>query len=371
MWPGVRVNGRMWMLVWICLWLGGCGNGSSDEPAAPPVTGPGVLSISAYYYTEPPAADNNELLARYLEAFERVRDAGAKGQFQSYLWSDLEPTVGNYNSGKLQEFASGMQHAETNQLTQLVGIQLINTVARQVPASLASADWDSNAMINAMHGLLDQLIPHMRNRVRYISIGNEVDVYFQGRSQDELDAYRVFFDDAAQYLRQRLPGVQVGITVTAGGWLGSNVQRWLDLTASSDVMIATYYPLQADYSVQPPQAPAQDFPALLQLAGSKQLVLQEVGYPSSTINGSSEAMQAEFFHQVFAAWRDSDGRIPFLSLFLLHDIASDLVDVFTVYYGVPDPKFRAYLDSIGLRNRDNTDKLAWPAVVEEAAATAL
>lgn len=356
----------------LCLWLAGCSGGSSgsDDTDQPANTAPGVLSISAYYYTEPAAASDAAWLQRFVQAFELARSAGADGQFQSYRWSELEPTLGVYDAARMQEFRSAMQHAESEGLTQLLGIQLINTVTREVPAELNQADWDSASMQNAMRALLDQLIPHLRNRVHYISIGNEVDVYFQNADAAELDAYRDFFASAAQYLRQQLPGVQVGITLTAGSLLGAD-PRWPQLVADSDVMIATYYPLQADFSVQPPQRPAQDFPDLLARAGGKNLVLQEVGYPSSTINGSSEAMQAEFVHQAFAAWRDSNGRIPFLNLFLLHDFSTELVNVLTGYYGSSDPRFRAYLDSLGLRHRNNTDKLAWPAVLQEAQASGL
>ncbi|HVL01728.1 MAG TPA: hypothetical protein VM553_18040, partial [Dongiaceae bacterium] len=79
----------------------------------------------------------------------------------------------------------------------------------------------------------------------------------------------------------------------------------------------------------------------------------------------------EFIHQAFAAWRNSNHRIPFLNLFLLHDFDSDLVDSLASYYGSSDPAFRAYLDSLGFRHRNNTDKPAWPAVLEAARASGL
>lgn len=155
-------------------------------------------------------------------------------QVMNGRWDHL--TAGSFSAGQLENFANAMEHGEANHLTQLVGIQVIDTVVRRVPSSLAGTGWSSPTMIDAMHGLLDQLIPSMRNRVQYISIGNEVDLYFEERPQDELDTYRAFCDDAARYLRQHLPGVQVGITVPAGGWLGADVQRWLDLSVGRDVM---------------------------------------------------------------------------------------------------------------------------------------
>jgi hypothetical protein len=295
-----------------------------------------------------------------------ARDAGANGQFQSYLWSDLEPTVGVYDDTKLSDFISTMNNAGQNQLTQLVGLQVINTVTREVPAELEATDWDADAMTAAFKGLLDQLLPHMQNRVSYLSIGNEVDVYFENGRMDELTAYKTFFNNIQTYLASRLAEAQLGITVTASGWLGANVQNWLDLTDDSDVIITTYYPLNSNFTVQSANAPAADFPNLINLAGNRPLIFQETGYPSSSIGGSSESMQAEFVRQVFSAWRAADDRIPFLNWFLLHDFSTDLVDELTGYYGINDANFRAYLDSLGLRNRDNTDKQAWPVLVQEA-----
>jgi len=211
------------------------------------------------------------------------------------------------------------------------------------------------------------LIPYMGTSVRYISLGNEVDPYFDNGRSAEIDAFHTFFTAIESYLHAKLPNVKVGITVTAGGWLGSKVQTWMDLTVDSDVIIATYYPLNSDFTVQDPTAPAAAFPALVQLAGSRQLVLQEVGYPSSNQLNSSEAKQAEFIHQVFSAWRDSQHRIAFLNLFLLHDFSTDVVNTLTTYYNISDPNFAAYLATLGLRNADNTDKQAWPAVLQEAA----
>jgi len=107
----------------LCVCLAGCGGGSSgsDDADPDPVTPPGVLSISAYYYTEPDAANDAEWVQRYLQAYSLARSAGADGQFQSYHWSDLEPSVGHYDAAKLQDFASTLANGSREGLTQLVG----------------------------------------------------------------------------------------------------------------------------------------------------------------------------------------------------------------------------------------------------------
>ena len=217
------------LLILMTTLLWSCGNSSDDSGSeeSQPAT-PGVLSVSAYYYSEPTPANDLELLQRYVAALQLVQEAGAKGQFQSYRWSQLELTVGSYDAQSLADFSNTMDSAEQNQLTQLVGLQVINTVTREVPAGLENTAWDDPAMITALEDLLDQLIPAMQGRVSYLSIGNEVDVYFANGRLSELNAYRDLVSTLQSYLSTRLPQVKVGITITAGGWLGPQVQNWLD-----------------------------------------------------------------------------------------------------------------------------------------------
>lgn len=354
------------VLGYVALLVVGCGGGAEDteSPEEPSTDPPGVFSISASVQTEPETTDWNELIRRNLEAFALAQSAGASGQLSSYTWSELEPSEGDY---ELQNFSDAMDHAEDEGLSVLVGLQVINTVARAVPSDLVNQAWNSATMVSRMRALLNQLIPLMRGRVAYISIGNEVNGYFTGIHASELAAYTSLYADAVDYLHTQLPGVAVGVTVTSDALLGANAMTWYNLNSDSDVVITTYYPLETDYSVKPSNQPLSDFPALIQFADGKPLVLQEVGYPASTVLGSSEASQAEFIEHVFSAWIDSDGDIPFLNLFLLHDFSDALVDTLVSYYGVGGTNFREYLATLGVRHTDSDEKAAWPALLDAAA----
>lgn len=364
-WDTRFIGARLILAIGLAVFLMGCGGAGNDEefPGEPSTDPPGIFSISASVQTEPATTDSNEILERYLDAFVLAQLAGANGQFSSYTWSELEPSAGDY---ELQNFSDAMAHAEDENLTVLVGLQVINTVARAVPSDLVNQAWNSATMISRMHAFLDQLIPLMQGRVAYISIGNEVNGYFTGIHASELSAFTSFFADAVDYLHTHLTGVAVGVTVTSDALLGVDAMTWYDLNRYSDVVIATYYPLQADFTAKPSNKPITDFPALIQFANGKPLVLQEAGYPASTVLGSSEASQAEFIGHVFSAWADSDGAIPFLNLFLLHDLSDGLVDTLVSYYGVSGDNFREYLASLGLRYADSVEKEAWRALLDAA-----
>jgi hypothetical protein len=115
-------------------------------------------------------------------------------------------------------------------------------------------------------------------------------------------------------------------------------------------------------------APLDDFPLMLDIAGDRPLVLQEVGYPSAESLGSSEQKQADFITNVFAAWDQAGSKIPFLSIFALGDLSDDLMNQLGAYYGLAqDTNFLDYLRTLGLRQVDGTPKLAWQTFLDEAA----
>lgn len=325
-----------------------------------------VLSISASIPSEPPPANDAALLQRYVDTLALVEDLGANGQFVSFKWDELESSSGVYPSDIWVRLEGDMEDAEARGLTQLFGLQVINTVAREVPADLASADWDSAAMISALENLLDRLLPLIRDRVHYLSIGNEVDVYFLNGREDEIAAYKALVDHARDYIHARAPEIKVGITITAGGWTGGRGDELLPLIEHNDALISTFYALHGNFQVLAPNHVSTLFPALVDVADGKPLVFQELGYPASNLNGSSEAAQAEFVREVFAAWQGREQQIPFVNFFLLHDFPEDLIEDLALYYGIANPNFIAYLDSLGFRYRNGAPKAAWDMLLEEA-----
>jgi hypothetical protein len=132
----------------------------------------------------------------------------------------------------------------------LLGIQLINTTTRAVPLDLNRVAFDSTTTRSRFHKLTDAIKPIATSHIRYISIGNEVDVYL-GAHPGEWDPNRAFRSDSIAYVHQVLPGVKVGVTTTFGGSHGPDARRIAGLNALADVVVMTY-PLGADF--RPPES---------------------------------------------------------------------------------------------------------------------
>lgn len=344
----------------------GCGpQQKKDNTVIPtPTPGPGsrVLAISAAP-AHMPSPSNQD----FLDAVNLEKNAGVKGVFNSYTWSSLEPTAGSMNVTKVSNDANGALSAGLT--TQYVGIQMINTTAKETPSDLQSVAWDDPAMKARFHALVDALAPILDGKIQYFSIGNEVDVYLQ--ATNNWTPFQSFFEDGAAYVRTKLPGVKVGTTLTFGG-ASANVSKMNALTAQADVMIFTDYPLGAGFAPLGASHGADDLTAMVSMAGSKPVVVQEFGYPAdATVLGSSEDEQAAFVSNAFAAWQGIGGaKMPFLNFFLMHDFSQGMCDQFAIYYGDPnDAAFKAYLCSIGLRANDGTPKKGWTAFTTGAANT--
>ncbi|MGC1343142.1 MAG: hypothetical protein WA854_12495 [Candidatus Binataceae bacterium] len=293
--------------------------------------------------------------------------AGVTGDQLFNLWNALEPSPGQID---VSNPAGGISYlGGTLGWTLELTIGILNTSVNVVPSDLQGVAFDDPRMIARFHALLDQIFPIVNSHVEYLSIGNEVDVYLAAHP-DDWPQYQAFYADAVAYVHAHAPGVKVGVATTWSGTSGVSKAEVAELNSPSDVWIITYYPLGNDFIVDPPGAPLADFPAMVNLAGGKPVVLQEVGYPTSHKLNSSDAMQEEFVRNVFSAWQAQGERIPFLSYVMEHDLNRKYCDEQSAYYGVPDPDghFSDYFCTLGLLTVDGGKKPGWKIFLDQAAA---
>ena len=285
---------------------------------------------------------------------------GAEAVVLTYTWSSLEAQPGQID---LSVMRSSLSYFHGKGLKCYLGIQVINTVKREVPPDLAITAFNDPVFIARFHALLDAIRPLLTSNDLYLSIGNEVDVYLQANPA-EWSTYLAFYDATVQYVHQTTPNIQVGVTTTFGGYSRESVQQVHALNSSSDVVLLTYYPLGTGTQVGSANSPTADLPHMLSLADGKSVVLQEAGYPSGTLNASSEQLQAQFVTSLIAAWRTAGNRMPLLNYFILYDFDAKTCADLDVYYGLQgDSAFISYLCTLGLRRSDGTEKPAWGAFV--------
>lgn len=275
------------------------------------------------------------------EAAAKARSLGAGGATMLRRWDEVD-----YLLAPLPPYLSRDPGFDT--LFALAPIFTTNhyipkPVLQQYPDAVtaggAFAQVDFLKLVQAFRVGLLQLssIPGFRERVRYLSIGNEVDVYFRdvvfkklpaAEAGKVLGSYIEFCKQVISKIRKTLPNTKIGVCMThraaseaadGGAWAST----WHAMADLSDVVIVTYYAVdQALKPVSPAQYKAT-FDKLLKFAGAhgKPLVLQEVGMP--TYGTAFAQAQADFVDYVFDRWESEGGKIRFLSWWPLFDYFYD------------------------------------------------
>ena len=330
---------------------------ASAAPAAPLPKGTRTLGLSVQ-----PAQDGD-----YGRALAASQAAGAQSVTLALDWSRLEPAPGRYEDALLT--IAGDFYPPRHIAVDLV-LRPINTNRSEVPADLKDKPLDDPAVIARFERLLDDVFartPHLT--LHSLVIGNEVDDFF-GQDAARWRQYGTFYRAARAYARAKRPGLLVAVAATWDGLTGKARQPLRALNTASDLVVATYYPLDPGFTVRIPSSPGPDLALLCRLYPDRPVMLIEAGYPSSLDCGSSPAKQAAFIRSLFAAWDAHAGQIVSVTLSWQTDVSPDSVAESARYYGVAAKPFAAFLGSLGLRTYAGAgqDKLAFTALKEEARA---
>ena len=330
--------------------LGGC-----DGAAASGGLAEGVLGVVNVPQTKP-----TYRLESGAEAARLAYEAGSRGYLVGFTWRDLEPSPGTFALDALEQEVA---YAKALGFTVLLNLQVVNTSARETPDDLQTLAFDEAPVQARFRALLDALAGTLED-VTYLAVGNEVDGYLGASGTWE--TYTRFYADAVTYVHETFPGLSVGTTVSAGA-LSEGVRSQAEvLIVQGDVAVFTYYPVDDNFQIIDADAEVV-LEDMLSFAGDKRVLVQEFGYPTSPLNGGSEVGQAAFIGAGIAAWRGFADKIPFFSVFALHDLPPVLCEELSGYYGLPGNRaFEAFLCSLGLRKDDGTPKSSWQVFTENA-----
>jgi hypothetical protein len=334
----------------------------TSEAAGLPLLAPGTHVGISYADPAPEAA---EVLDR---AFGETIEAGADAYKLSLAWATLEPSPGGVDTAFLEVSLKILASAD---LTPYLVIKTIDTVALALPSDLVDptdpdrlADgrhFDDPAIQARFNALLDQVVPLL---VEYggffVAVGNEIDPWLTAHP-DEAHPFLEFVAASRAHVRSIEPKMGVGANMTYSGVMGGFPHAEAFLVVS-DAASFSYYPLNDDFTPRSPDAVADDIAAMVELAGERPVLIQELGYPSGYLpaphNNSSTELQRRFVENVFDAAL-AYPQVRFISFQHLADWQDNECDAFLDYYGSDAPLFREYLCSLGLRQATGEPKPAY------------
>ena len=277
-------------------------------------------------------------------AVRLARSVGMQETVFSVNWDEVEPRPGQFQAGALPQLRA---YFPAVGLPIHLTVATIDTNNLRLPPDLAGRAFDDPEVVGRFGRLLGFVLDQLAGvHITGLSIGNEVDVWL-GQDARRWAEYRAFFAATAPFGRQR--GLRVGVKATHDGLTQRSVSDLTALNRLTDLVLVTYYPLLPDWGVKDPSVVRSDFDTLVALYPGRRISFLEAGYPSSALLGSNGERQQEFVRRLFEAWDAHAAEVETVCFFTLTDPAPSFVDTLQDYYGFPDPRFREYLATLGLR----------------------
>lgn len=295
--------------------------------------------------------------------FHMAVDSGTT--YTSFLpkWDELESGAGQYRFNDLDQ---RVNFAEECGVPISLNVRVVDGDHRSIPSAYQRWNFDDPRMSRALDGLLRAVGPRVRGRVKWIALGNEVDHYFDGH-RSEIGPYAKLLHNVMGTIRQQFPGALFTVNFSEQR-LDQLHDRFAPITSTVDFYSFNYYPVNSDFTVKDPDSIGLTMDRMIQAAEGKPVMFQELGYPSSEILHSSEEQQARFVANAFEELRRNRGKVVAATFNWMSDLPQEVVDQLGRYYGMANSdKFKAFLGSIGLFDRNGRPKRAWTEFQRQAA----
>jgi hypothetical protein len=342
----------VWLMLSLCILVSCAGiNQTNVIPAAEDH----LLGIAVT-----PARDEN-----FERAFAKAIEAKMQFTNLPVNWDDVEKTPNKFSfNPNFLEIANVFYPA--NKIRVALELNPVNTVKKSVPTDLADKSFSDPKMIERYKKFLDWAFPQIPDlQLTSLTIGNEIDV-FLGDDRAKWKDFQVFFGEVSKHAKKLRPNLKVGTKITFAGLSGKNRENLSETVMQSDFIMPTYYAVDEEFRAKKPAVVGEDFALLTKLYPNREIYFLEIGYPSSSVCGSSEEAQAEFIKEVFKAWKAHKKQVKLLNFTWLTDISEKTVDELVGFYGVPSRCFAEYLRTLGLRTNDDRDKQAFRQLKIEA-----
>ena len=294
-------------------------------------------------------------MTRVDQAFNLMQSAGANFTEIRTTWAQLEPSPGKVNFA-VQPFPLFESVRKTYPAlfgSVAVNIEVVVTANRSMPEDLALRNFSDPVVLDRFTQLLGKLAEYNRKfPINYVIIGHEADVYLS-LHPTEVGAFEDFYAHAVETVHRLMPGVEVGTSMTHT--LVTQNPTLVDRIAQySDLLVYTYYPVDASWQMRPLTEVPDDMQSLAAHAQGKSFGLLEVGYSVHGLNGGSEQNQAQFVQTLFQSLEPyrSSGQLRFLQYWMLFDFPPEQAFQVAQAQGHADPAVVAFLSSLGLRRYD-------------------
>ena len=302
------------------------------------------------------------------KAFNEALLAGNETQVVPQDWNELETAPGRY-APEPNFLAIANYFYSAHRMPIHLSIRPVHTNQKAVPADLLEIPFDDPRTIARFKQLLDWISTQIpKVTLTSLTIGSEVNIFAWGDPK-KWEAWTRFYAAVAPYARKKFPGTLISCETSYAAFVGPDLERVRQLHQYSDAIGLSYYPMKHKLrGVKSAKSVHADFSTIVNAIPDKPIIYYQIGYPSSSILGSSPKQQAMFMTEAFRAWDAHADRILMLNFQWMHETPKFGLDQFAAYYKYDTPNFRAFLGSLGLQSWSGQPKPAWNTLAQEAKA---
>lgn len=337
-----------------------------ERPAAPPPRasvsaggGPLFIGVDANPNDKHGGGKNGQL-----KAWADAYDAGMSIVHIAPKWDGFEKSAGKFDFDDATDAAG--EFAGSHNLPIALNVRVIDTNQRSMPKAYEKWGFAEQRTADRLRAALRAFPDVYKRQTRVLAIGNEVDKYF-GSHRGEIADYATLLRNVIDTARQEFPNAQLTVNFTFDG--APQMDQFRAITDLVDIASFTYYPLNADFTMKDPSVARGDIEQMIGAARGKRVYFQEIGYASADRLKSSPDKQAQFYENTFAALREHRAQVVGATFLFMSDLSRLVVEYLGVYYRAANSaNFKAYLQTLGLTERNGTAKPAWDVFRREAQA---
>jgi hypothetical protein len=176
---------------------------------------------------------------------------------------------------------------------------------KHLPTYLDGKRFNDPVLLDCWVRYLEQLLAQYGEEIDFLSIGNEVDIYF-GNKPDEWNDYVEFFKRGSEIVHRLRPAIKVGVILKPEE--RSLAKYWKDVEPFCDYLAVTYYTPNSMFEESPtaqglepdnPRYFAKELDRAIRFAGEKPVLITEIGSATDPAIDSSPELQARFVKLLF------------------------------------------------------------------------
>ncbi|MGC1122684.1 MAG: hypothetical protein WBA22_16500 [Candidatus Methanofastidiosia archaeon] len=302
-------------------------------------------------------------MAHYDEALSLAREAQVQLAHVYVQWGLVEKSKDEYD-WKIPDYILGK--FEKYGFEAVVVIPVIFTTKLDVmPSDLQFAGFSDPEIVSRFVKFSEQFLERYKSTVKYLIIGNEVDVYLSLHPECITD-FKALVEAVA-----RISDIPVGTELAIHSVVQSKTEDIARRVIAGDMVFYTLYPTGENFSFGGHvEDAATYFDAMFTLAGSRKIAVVETSWSSSPSLESSEETQAQYIKELFQILTQNRDRIEFLMWITLYDSTPQECEESAKFFvtGVNDQmlkdkktmgRFAEFMCHLGLRRTDGTPKPAW------------